>query len=87
MKTISHRELRNNSSAILRDVKAGETFTITNHGEPVAVLSPPSEGPQPNLRVRPAKVRGRFSEIKSAPNELSSSEILDELRAERHLPT
>lgn len=29
---IANRELRNSSSAILREVQAGETFTITNHG-------------------------------------------------------
>lgn len=47
-RTIAHRELRNNSSAILR-----------------------------------ATIRGRFSEIESVTSELSSAEILDELRAER----
>lgn len=30
MTTIAHRELRNNSSEILRRVEAGESFTITN---------------------------------------------------------
>ena len=39
-RTIAHRELRNNSSAILREVQSGETFTIPNHGEVVAVLTP-----------------------------------------------
>lgn len=38
--TISHREMRNNSAEVLRRVEAGESFTITNHGEPVAELSP-----------------------------------------------
>ncbi|MGH3435730.1 MAG: type II toxin-antitoxin system Phd/YefM family antitoxin [Sciscionella sp.] len=33
MRTIPHQELRNNSSAILRDVRAGESIEITDHGE------------------------------------------------------
>lgn len=40
-RTIPHRELRNNSSAVLRDVQAGETIEVTNNGEVVAVLVPP----------------------------------------------
>lgn len=82
-RTIAHRELRNNSSAILRDVQAGETITITNHGEPVAVLSPVAGEPLPNVRVKRATIKGRFSDIESRPSTLSSAEILEELRAER----
>lgn len=82
-RTIAHRELRNNSSAILREVSAGETFTITNHGEPIAMLSPVSDQPMPNVRIKRATIKGRFSEIESVTSELSSAEILDELRAER----
>lgn len=40
MSTISHREMRNNSAAVLRRVEAGETFIITNHGRPVAQIEP-----------------------------------------------
>ncbi|MHA6669321.1 type II toxin-antitoxin system Phd/YefM family antitoxin [Homoserinimonas sp. A447] len=82
-RTIAHRELRNNSSAILRDVQAGETITITNHGEPVAVLSPVTDQPMPNVRVKRATIKGRFSEIESRTSKLPSAEILEELRAER----
>lgn len=39
---ISHRELRNNSSEVLRAVQAGEVIEVTNHGEVAAVLVPPS---------------------------------------------
>ena len=38
MPTIPQRELRNNSGAILRAAEAGEEFTITVDGRPVAVL-------------------------------------------------
>lgn len=34
--TISIGELRQNPTRMLRDVRAGATYTITDHGEPVA---------------------------------------------------
>lgn len=45
MTTIPHRELRNSSSKILERVRAGETITVTNNGEPAATLIPPSLSP------------------------------------------
>jgi|GraSoiStandDraft_51_1057287.scaffolds.fasta_scaffold1871817_2 prevent-host-death family protein len=40
MKTIAQRELRNQSGEILRQAEAGEQFTITVDGRPVATLGP-----------------------------------------------
>jgi prevent-host-death family protein len=40
MATIPQRELRNNSAAILRAAEAGEIFTVTVGGRPVATLGP-----------------------------------------------
>ena len=37
---IAQRELRNDVAAILRRVAAGESFTVTVRGEPVAELVP-----------------------------------------------
>jgi len=34
--TISVGELRQNPTRMLREVKAGATYTITDHGEPIA---------------------------------------------------
>lgn len=34
------RELRDNLTATIRRVRAGETIEVTHHGEPVAVLAP-----------------------------------------------
>ena len=56
-RTISHRELRNNSGEILRAVAAGESFTITNNGAPVAVLSPVRDDPYKGLTVQRATRR------------------------------
>jgi prevent-host-death family protein len=82
-RTIPHRELRNNSSAILEEVRNGETFEVTNRGEPVAILSPPDRSPIDRLRVQPATRRGEFSRIEGVPIEVSSTELLRDLRGER----
>jgi prevent-host-death family protein len=83
-RTIPHRELRNNSSAILREVQGGETINVTNHGEVVAVLVPPAvaNGPR-SLRVRKAKRRGEFDQIESVEIDGPIQEVLDDLRGER----
>ena len=39
-RTISQRELRNDSAAVLRDVQAGQTIIVTRNGTPVAELRP-----------------------------------------------
>jgi prevent-host-death family protein len=41
MRTVTHREMRNNSGDILRAVAAGETIEVTNNGQVAAVISPP----------------------------------------------
>lgn len=40
METIGQRELRNDNAEIVRRVEAGESFTITRNGVPVADLVP-----------------------------------------------
>jgi prevent-host-death family protein len=39
-RTITQRELRNESAAVMDAVEAGETITITRNGRPVAELRP-----------------------------------------------
>ena len=56
MSTITHRELRNDSSEVLRRVRAGEIIEVTNHGDVAAVLVPPSTTPFDRL-VAAGKVR------------------------------
>ena len=41
-RTIAQRELRNNVAAVLRAAEAGETFTVTVRGRPVARVVPAS---------------------------------------------
>jgi prevent-host-death family protein len=52
MRTAGIREVRQNLSALLREVKKGREIVITDRGEPVARLAPPAEGsarPFPDL--------------------------------------
>lgn len=79
-KTIPHRELRNRSSDVLRRVQAGETIQVTNHGEVVAVLSPPGQGLAP--RVTAAKHRGGFASIPRVRSSETILQALDALREE-----
>jgi prevent-host-death family protein len=39
-RTITQRELRNESAAVLREVQAGQTIIVTRNGVPVAELRP-----------------------------------------------
>lgn len=82
-RTIPHRELRNNSSAILREVLAGETIEISNHGEVVAVLVPPARPPAESLRVRKARAKGGFSTLPRVRRDHPVQESIDDLRGDR----
>lgn len=83
VRTIPHRELRNNSSAVLRDVAAGETIEVTNNGEVVAVLIPPTRAPGAHLRIRQATVRGGFPALPRIRLDRPVQDDLDDLRADR----
>lgn len=64
MEQVGVREIRQNLSVFLRRVRRGESFTVTDHGAPVALLTPlPASGdPLADLvalgRVIPATARG-----------------------------
>jgi prevent-host-death family protein len=80
MERIAHRDLRNRSAEILRAVAAGESFEITNHGEVVAVLSPPTPRP---LRIRPAAKFGGWNSLTRHRVEETVQEMVDDLRGDR----
>lgn len=50
-KTIPQRELRNHIGEVLRAAEAGETFTVTVRGRPVARLVPPGDPTRPRVDV------------------------------------
>ncbi|WP_026877550.1 type II toxin-antitoxin system Phd/YefM family antitoxin [Jiangella gansuensis] len=88
-RTISHRELRNLSGEVLREVKAGEVIEVTNRGEPVAVLMPVSGSAYERL-VAAGKVRlaeqGRSVDLTQLPRRRSSestADIIADLRGDR----
>jgi prevent-host-death family protein len=89
VRTISHRELRNNSAEVLRAVRAGETIEVTNHGEVTAVLIPPSLTPYERL-VMAGKIREprkdrpvNLRNIRRVTMPASTAEIIADVRGDR----
>jgi prevent-host-death family protein len=89
MRTISHRELRNNSSEVLRAVSAGEIVEVTNRGEVAAVLVPPSLTAYERLvaagKVRQPRVDRRVDlrRIRRVAAPLTSDAIIADVRGDR----
>jgi prevent-host-death family protein len=88
VRVITHRELRNNSSEVLRAVQAGEIIEVTNHGSAAAILVPPSLTPYERL-VAAGKVRepgGRHVDlrrIQRTRSEQATAELIADLRGDR----
>ena len=85
--TISHGEMRNNSAEVLRRVEAGETITVTNHGEPVAEIVPVRRSVLEELRAkgqtRPAtRDRATLREIEpvALPEGVTTADIIADVR-------
>jgi prevent-host-death family protein len=55
MTAITQRQLRNDSGEVLRRVEAGETFTVTRRGVPVADVVPHRGTPAAPTRYVPAR--------------------------------
>lgn len=83
METISHRDLRNSSGAVLQAVQRGESYVVTNNGTPVAKVVPLDQ-PHSDLRVsRPATKHGGLSALRRHLLDESIRGALDDLRGER----
>ncbi len=89
VRTISHRELRNQSAEVLRQVREGEIIEVTNHGEVTAVLVPPALSPYERL-VAAGKVRAPDRErtvdlrrIRRATASATTATIVADVRGER----
>ena len=85
MRTVTHREMRNNSAEILRAVAAGEIVQVTNHGRVAAVISPPSAPTLARLiadgLARPARRPvTELANIKRRASARPSAELLDDVR-------
>lgn len=55
MKTITVGQLRQNPTEMLDAVEAGETYTVTRHGRPIARIEPMWEPSAPRVEYRPAR--------------------------------
>lgn len=81
--TVTHRDLRNRSGEVLHAVEAGETYTVTSRGRPVARLVPITDA-NPDLPLRrPAVIRGGFAQLLRHSVADPSAETIDDLRGER----
>lgn len=45
------RDLRSNLSSHLRQVRAGSSFVVTDHGKPIATLTPYASGATPHSKL------------------------------------
>lgn len=92
MAQVGVRELRQNLSRYLRQVKEGETFMVTERGREVARLSPsgPADSPIARLVAERGATMPRGNLLESARKSTlppaggpPSIEVLNELREER----
>ena len=78
MHTISQRELRNNSAAVMDAVEAGETFHITRNGTEVAELRPLNRRRRPGAEELVARHQGLppmdYAAMRREADELFGSE-------------
>ena len=79
MRSISQRELRNDNAEIIRAVEAGESFTVTKRGVPVARLTPV---PDADLR-RVREATRDVTELPRVTSAHSTAEHLDDLRGDQ----
>ncbi|MDA8072537.1 MAG: type II toxin-antitoxin system prevent-host-death family antitoxin [Actinomycetota bacterium] len=85
MRTVTHREMRNESGAILRDVAKGETIQVTNHGQVAALIVPPGTDTLTELvshgQVRPAlRPKSSLRSIARRKAHAGSTSIVDDVR-------
>ena len=88
MVRIGIRELRDNLTATIRRVRAGESFEVTHDGEPVAILAPTRQSRIEEL-VATGQATAPRAPFRSPSKRYpivggrTSQEILDEQRADR----
>lgn len=81
MRTISQRELRNDSGSIMRQVQQGASFQVTSRGKLVATLSPASDDALADVTFRNGTGLQSFPHRRTATE--SSADVLAELRGDR----
>jgi prevent-host-death family protein len=81
VKTISQRELRNDNAEVIRGVEAGESYTVTRRGVPVALVVP-LRGATDLRCDRPAKRRPTYAEQRRVRAGTTTTTLLEDLRGE-----
>ena len=66
MRTVTHREMRNQSGDILRHVADGETIQVTNHGRVAALIVPPGADPTRGSHLSGPGARSATPDIQPA---------------------
>ncbi|GLY26841.1 type II toxin-antitoxin system prevent-host-death family antitoxin [Kineosporia sp. NBRC 101731] len=73
MDSISQREMRNQSSEVLRRVAQGESIIVTNNGVPAAVLVPPGSDTRSRLAASSRLHLGTGLDLSALPAPVASS--------------
>ncbi|MFV0318707.1 MAG: type II toxin-antitoxin system Phd/YefM family antitoxin [Microthrixaceae bacterium] len=81
MRTISQRELRNDSGEIMRALERGESFRVTRRGVPVGILTPATRDLLEDLTLRHGTGEMRFPQ--GVLHDTSTDEAIEELRGTR----
>ena len=88
MRTAGIRELKQNTAAVVAEVAAGESVTITDRGRPVARLVPVGGGPLGELvdAGRARQKRRKLSELGPPPRRATGapelSRLVEDLRSD-----
>jgi antitoxin (DNA-binding transcriptional repressor) of toxin-antitoxin stability system len=78
MKTISIAEMRHDPAHMFADVEAGETYTVTRHRRPIALIGPVSG----RRKVSGAELTAAFQHVPDDGAEGFTQEWLADQRAE-----
>lgn len=81
MKKVKIAEFKSRLSSHLRAVRGGAEIIITDRDTPVAKVIP-IRRPTERLRIRPAKIKGRWDELKFTPIDIGV-DIVKLLREDR----
>lgn len=81
MRTVSQRELRNDSGRVMREVQRGASFRVTSRGVPVAKLTPLEDEVLAELILREGTGVMQFPPGLELAE--STDDVLAELRGER----
>ena len=74
-RVITATEANQRFSEVLRDVSAGESFTVTSRGKPVAEITPPKAAKRPSKE----DLRALFDEMHKLPGLITGPWTRDEL--------